>query len=96
MNTTESKKRVFHFKVTYFKPSGKYYTHGTFDLECTNCGTEEHPTAYMITVVDHMKAMRDRRDAVMPGLTGCWHGHILVECDQGFPCLIPSVEADIE
>lgn len=81
-------KRTFQFTVWYFKPSGKFYCEGEFDLETDNCGSEEHPTAYMHDAVDYLFDLRARRQP-MPGLIGSWlEGCIVVNSEDGFPVLI--------
>lgn len=87
-------KKTFRFKVTYFKPSGKYYTDGHFDLEVDACGPTETP--YMQQAVDHVKALRDGPPCAMPGLATQWRGYILIDCEHGFPCLIPALVCDTE
>ncbi len=91
---TETKtKRQFSFTIWYFKPSGKFYSEGTMELATDNCGSDQHPTAYMQDAVDHICGLRDGKGNHMPGLSGRWHGPILVNCEDGYPCLIPGREA---
>lgn len=86
-------KRKFTFQVMYFKPSGKWYSTAEFDLEVT--ALEHSGTAYMDDVVQHLKKMRDRTiEGPMPGLTGLWWGPMVVNCEQGFPVLIPGLQAE--
>lgn len=85
---TESKKEWFTITIKYFKPSGKYYSEGSFNLEVTDCGPPGHPTCYMNEVADHVRGLRDRGER-MPGLSGSWSaGHILIDCEEGYPVLI--------
>ena len=80
--------RKFTFDVWYFKPSGKFYASGKFNLETANCGTSEHPIAYMHTAVDYLEELRASGNP-MPGLMGSWkNGCIVVNCEDGFPVLI--------
>lgn len=80
-------KRSFEVKLTYFKPSGKYYTETTAPFEATDCGQPGHPCCYMNEVADKVEATRDH--GLLPGLSsGRWAGPILVECEQGHPVLI--------
>lgn len=86
-----SKKR-FKFKVTYFKPSGKYYTHNEFYLEADDVSSlGDPPVAYMQDAVDYLKALRDWQDNIvpLPGLASRhWDGYMVVDCDEGHPALI--------
>jgi hypothetical protein len=86
-------KKLFEFRVVYFKPSGKFYASDSFKYEvtCTSTGT-----AYMQDVVDYLKELRDGPPGGMPGLSGQWRGHIYVDCEHGFPCLISTLTADTE
>lgn len=84
----------FEIRLTYFKPSGKWYTEATLTLRTANCGTATHPCCYMNGVAD---LIRDSRDGgFLPGLTsGRWDGPILINCDQGYPVLVlPDTNGD--
>ena len=88
-------KKVFTFRVVYFKPSGKFYTEAEIDLEVQVTGPEGSPTVpYMQDAVDHITGIRDGRiPGPMPGLSTIWRGHVVIDCQEGFPCLIPSMLA---
>jgi len=79
-------KAKFEINITYFKPSGKFYS-----IEY-HSGEFEHindipDVIYMNDVVDWIKQSREQ--GILPGLkSGKWEGYILVECLQGYPCLI--------
>lgn len=62
-------------KVTYFKPSGKYYTSSSFDSFC-------HEDDFHIGLaVDEILSRRDFGD--LPGLeSGRWNGPILIEAND--------------
>ena len=81
-------KKEFEFKLTYFKPSGKYYTDVTFRREVRCIGA----TAYMHDAAAHVRGLRDSGgQGAMYGLseaTEGWDGFILLECADGYPCLI--------
>ena len=79
-------RRVFEFEVQYFKPSGKFYATGRLSLEVAVVGSAG---PFMQEAVDHLSALRHR--GPMPGLTGGWDGHILVDAEDGYPCLIPAL-----
>lgn len=65
--------------LTYFKPSGKFYAEGTFNLDVkwVNPGLP-----YMYDVFD---AVRNRaKEGTLPGLNpGTWEGPIHVACANG-------------
>lgn len=85
----------FEFKLTYFKDSGKYYTDAlvTWDVRCI-CDDMPFSSSMpnMNDVVAKVVGLRDDGgQGSMPGLSdqsAGWDGFILVECEQGFPCLI--------
>ncbi len=72
-------------KITYFKRTGKYYTDATDDFTVDEC---EGGTPAMYQLSDNIKAIRDSGDIPLPGLCGGWDGFILIDCDNGYPCLI--------
>lgn len=80
-------KREFKIDLKYFKPSGKFYSEGTYKGEFTDCGTKGHPSCYMTEVVDEINHKR-RSGGPLPGLNGVWSSYILVDCEDGFPVLI--------
>jgi hypothetical protein len=84
-------KRVFTFKITYFKPSGKYYTNTEIEWETTYCNDKVN-TPYMYDAVTILKELRDSKlKGVLPGLgkdVVGWYGYVLIDCDPGFPVLI--------
>lgn len=82
-------KRKFKFDIQYFKVSGKYYgSEEDFEYELDCCGTED-PSAYMSEMCDLLRQWN--KEGKLPGLrSGTWNGPILVDCEQGYPCLILS------
>lgn len=90
-------KKTFKFVVTYFRASGKYYTHAEFEREVRVTGKQgdDHRGPMMWDVEAHFVGLRDNggQGAAMPGLSTVWRGHILIECAEGFPCLIPAIVA---
>jgi hypothetical protein len=82
----------FTIRLTYFKPSGKYYTDAEFEWEGAACGDGPEPSCYMNDAVAHVRGTRDGGgQGSMPGLSEHgegWDGFILVDCDRGFPALI--------
>lgn len=59
--------------LTYFKPSGKYYSEGDY--------TSEHLHEWMI--YDEVLKMEK-----YPGLVGGWEGFILVQPEDGAPAIV--------
>lgn len=100
-------KRLFAFKVTYFRPSGKFYTEEECWLfPCVDAGSKQtvhpvdggepclsSPSAYMHDAVDEIERLRDTPGCKLPGLSGNrWNGPILIECQDGFPVLVMPKE----
>lgn len=77
-------------KLTYFKQSGKYYTTGTYnsEVEPYNVGTERK-IANMCGIVDEVKDKRLMNN--LPGLNCGDSFFILVDCEDGYPCLLHPV-----
>lgn len=75
------------FTVIYFKPSGKYYTEGRFNVPAAT---------HMGEVCDWLR--QEFAAGRAPGLSG-WSGyyHAVImpneSCPFGYPCMFPS-EAD--
>lgn len=66
-------------KLTYFKPSGKWYTDGVFTSKLE----------YMYEIFDHVRDLRNT--SKLPGLgSGSWDGYILVTSDD-HPCAYPGL-----
>lgn len=90
-----NQKEKFRIRVQYFKPSGKFYTAEYAEIECHNCVPAGQPRCcYMDDAVEHIKKiMAEKRNGTnLPGLAGpTWEGHILLNCEEGFPVLIPNV-----
>jgi hypothetical protein len=93
----EWKKATFTITIWYFKPNGKFYTEATFEWTGRACGDGPTPTCYMQDVVAHIRGLNGRGQGSLYGLSsnsGGWDGPIIVNCDQGYPCLIlPSAVA---
>lgn len=87
----------FQFRVVYFRPSGKMYASASFPLEVTDvtpAGSGRPPSPYMADVVEWLSLHRRGEFGFsLPGLSGGWLGHILVEPEgeEGFPVLIPAL-----
>lgn len=83
-------KNKFKIIVTYFKENGKFYTDTTFEHKFKVVSGGD--SCYMYDVVDHVKQLRDADGPrQLPGLSEKgqgWDGYILVDCIDGFPCLI--------
>jgi hypothetical protein len=88
------RRRKFQIKLTYFKPSGKYYSEGECEVEAGEIvageGTPEaYSIAYTYDVLDAVALM----DA-HPGLAGRWtEGPILVTGPEMSP---PHLITDLE
>lgn len=81
-------KKEFTFNISYFKPSGKFYSDVKYTTTIKVCGNSSCP--YMPDIVDKIRGLRDTggQDA-LPGLSGSrWDGIILITCEEGYPCLI--------
>ena len=80
----------FEIEIWYFKASGKFgyeakHT-GRFRYVSHTLGSR---TVLMQYVVDWMVEMCRTRLAPLPGLScKSWDGHIVVNCAEGYPCLI--------
>lgn len=80
----------FQVTITYFKESGKYYDEVKTEID-DGIQTKNYTpvTAYMQGIVEKVEQMQE--NAQLPGLSGGkWEHHILVTCEQGYPCLILS------
>ena len=69
-------------QLTYFKPSGKYYTDGSYDSQLED----------FYNVIEEVRQMRRSK---LPGLIGGWTGAVLVAVD-GLPHLLPEVVASVD
>jgi hypothetical protein len=78
-------KREFLFTIWYFKPNGKFYTSADVHWSVRVSGSDG---PYMADAVARLRGLRDHESA-LPGLSGGWDGPIVINCDTGFPCLIP-------
>jgi hypothetical protein len=88
----------FDFTFTYFKPSGKFYSEGKRRVSVKTSGQWGHPILpYMHDAVDYVREVQSGvmldaggKAVTLPGLIGSrWEGHVLVNCEEGFPVLIP-------
>lgn len=87
-------RETFTVRLTYFKPTGKYYTDTTFQWTGR---TLPDGSCYMPDVVAHVRGLRDNAgQGALYGLSWRsegWDGPILVDCDRGYPTLLmPRVE----
>ena len=84
-------KKLLTFNIQYFKMSGKYYTEGDFQFNCTiiPCDTETTLTytTCMDDVVEEIKRMHSLYES--PCLSS-WHNdfYTLVNHENGYPVLI--------
>lgn len=80
----------FAIEITYFKPSGKFYTRERFERVFRNVGSVDQPSCHMEHVASYIRGLRDNGgQSALPGLSGDgWDGPIMVDCEQGFPVLI--------
>ena len=82
----EDKKRVFPFKVEYYRPSGKFYADGEFVLKVTDVANfgDGPSVPYMPEAVELLRQM-----GTPPGLNGDgWDGPVRLTSDYGYPVLI--------
>ncbi len=80
-------RKQFEFEVVYFKLSGKFYTEAKFTAIIS---ANEGGGPYMPDAVAKVRGWRDTGGPeALPGLS-CdgWPGYILVDCEDGYPCLI--------
>lgn len=80
----DAARRVFTVRLVYFKPSGKLYASAEVarEFSATAAG------CYMNDVTAWVRRSQGAGEP-LPGLAGDrWDGPILVDCDEGFPCLI--------
>jgi hypothetical protein len=80
--------RYLTFTVHYFKPSGKYYTTGSFAMTAST--TEVEDGKYSVSMFDAVNALKEQfQNNKAPGLSG-WNGgyYALVDHPEGYPCLI--------
>jgi hypothetical protein len=77
-------------KLTYFKQSGKYYTSGKYNTNVPphDVGTDR-AIANMYAIADEVESMRSANK--LPGLNHGASFFILVDCEDGFPCLLRPV-----
>ena len=79
-------------KLTYFKRGGKYVTEGVFSQVFNDCRLllDGSIQAYMPEICERVRVKSIFAD--LPGLnSGVFEeGHILVDCEQGYPCLLEA------
>jgi len=85
--------REVEIHLTYFKDSGKYYTDAKVTWNCEMCNGIQ--VVYMPAVCGRVRGMQERKEQ-LPGLSGSWSGLILVECENGVPCLLLPEKDDTE
>ena len=84
----------FTFTIQYFKLSGKYYTETVLNMNVRACTGPGPRTAFMHDAVEKLQSMVRNKEQ-LPGLSSRgWEGHILIDCEDGFPCLIPNCRRD--
>lgn len=76
-----SEKRLFKFKIIYFKENGKYYTEALVEWEVRLIANSEGYLAYYHDAVAKLRGLRDNDGPeALPGLCGNgWKGPILIE-----------------
>ncbi len=79
-------RQTFIFRLCYFKTNGKFYSSANISLEVQALG-EEVKQPYMNDATAWVQKKLNIK-AKLPGLSGTWDGYILVDCEQGFPCLM--------
>lgn len=82
-------RKLVKFKLTYFKPSGKYYSEGEEEFDCRLC--QDGNTVYMPDYVGRIRGLRRNagQGAHLPGLNSLWlNGYVLIDCEDGVPCLL--------
>lgn len=88
-------RQVLSFTVQYFKPSGKYYDEGKFDLSVTVMPTG---TVDMEEVFDHLKQLQAEQHTggSLPGLVAGFGKEftLYVTHPEGYPGLIPPLVVD--
>ena len=74
---------IVKVKLTYFKPSGKYYTDGEFEMEVEDCSKSGGDAGKNIPYLyDILAKVRDmNRCGPVPGLSTNWDGPILVNTE---------------
>lgn len=79
-------------KLTYFKKGGKYVTEGVFSQVFNDCRLllDGSIQAYMPEICERVRVKNIL--GLLPGLDSGFfeEGHILVECEQGYPCLLEA------
>lgn len=86
-----SDKADFEFEIWYFKESGKFYTEAKVTWSMENIATDgQPPTPAMWHAVAKLRGLRDNGGPeALPGLCcNGWPGPIVINCEQGFPCLL--------
>lgn len=84
-------KKLFKFRLVYFKDTGKLYTEANVDWAVRYSRHDDSlpPTPYMPDAFAKVRGLRDTGgQGALPGLSGGWDGPILVDCDDGYPGLI--------
>lgn len=84
--------RDFTLEITYFKSNGKYYSETSLTSKFSTLQSRPE-CIYMYEATDFLKVCRQKK--TLPGLSeGGWDGFILVNCKEGFPCLILPVSEE--
>ena len=83
---------MFHFKLTYFKPNGKYYSDAVVEWNIACC--VEHPeVAYLNDAVAKLRGLKNTGGS-LPGLMGSWEGPILIRQARPIPGFEGSKSSD--
>lgn len=90
----QKEKDFFEFTIQYFKMDGKYYTKGKVNWEVDFF--DIHKTPNMHEATEKMrKCLESNGPNCMPGLhtdSRGWDGHIIIDCDKGFPVMLPNLK----
>ena len=73
-------------KITYFKPSGKYYTSGEYE---TSAEVKDGMVS-MYIVSDEIKRMRSEKK--LPGIVNGSGFFIVADCAEGYPIMLHPLE----
>lgn len=76
---------MFNFIITYFKPSGKYYSSDVVKWDIAYCSGDPG-LAYYHDAVSKLRGILRSDDKQLPGLSGSkWEGFIVIAQASQFP-----------
>jgi hypothetical protein len=76
-------RQTVEIHITYFKDTGKFYTAAVYPMEVELINGTIVP---MFKVSQHLKQLRQQSQ--LPGLVGGWDSFILIDAENGYPCLM--------